>query len=114
MYVLSAIFNQYSLNQTEQFLRMKEDGIRISLQELSSQSFDDDEVIGELQVMVNDLAKARQTIPQVVEPEKLTELNRIARQRMREGRELVVSHESIRNRLEGPTPSPDSSPESWV
>ena len=93
---------------------MKEDGIRISLQELSQRTFNEDEVIGELQTMVNDLSRSHQAIPQVVEPEKLTELNRLARQKLHESTELVVSHESIRNRFGGLTPSPDSSPESWV
>ena len=52
---------------TGQFLREREDGIRISLQELSRKSFNEDEVIAELQSVTADLSKSRQAIPQVVE-----------------------------------------------
>ena len=43
---------------TGQFLREREDGIRISLQELSRQSFNEDEVIAELQSVTADLSKS--------------------------------------------------------
>lgn len=93
---------------------MKEDNIRIALQELSGQTFNEDDVIGELQAMVNDLTKTDQAIPQVVEPQKLSDLNGLARQRIHNTSALVVSHDSIHVR-QGPTPSPESSPgESWV
>ncbi len=53
-------------------LRQKE--IRISLQELSRQSFNEDEVIAELQSVTAELSKSRQAIPQVVELVELSEL----------------------------------------
>ena len=65
----------------ELFLRKKEDDIRISLQELSQQSFNEDEVILELESMVEDISRTRQAIPQVIELQSLSELNRKAKER---------------------------------
>ena len=45
------------------FLRLKEDGIRIALQELYQQRYNEDEVIGELVAMVSDISRTRQAIP---------------------------------------------------
>ena len=65
----------------ELFLRKKEDDIRISIQELCQQVYNEDEVIGELQAMITDITRTRQPIPQVVELQRLSYLNRDALER---------------------------------
>ncbi|XP_064397410.1 USP6 N-terminal-like protein [Halichondria panicea] len=95
---------------TRQFLREREDGIRISLQELSRQSFNEDEVIAELQSVTADLSKSRQAIPQVVELVELSELNRQALERAALNSASSGTHDS----LVVTGASPDSSAESWV
>ena len=106
---------------------MKEDGIRIALQELSQQRYNEDEVIAELAAMVTDISRARQAIPQVIALFKLSELNRQAKERAQSvwmvrpptsdlpGTPQVVGmvahHESLQvNNYY----SQDSSPEDWV
>ena len=90
LYTMCILYNQTTpphthihthTHMTGQFLREREDGIRISLQELSRQSFNEDEVIAELQSVTADLSKSRQAIPQVVELVELSELNRQALER---------------------------------
>ena len=63
------------------FLRKKEDDIRIFIQELSQQPYNEDDVIAELQAMINDVTRTRQPIPQVVELQRLSFLNRDALER---------------------------------
>ena len=67
----------------ESFLRKKEDDIRLFMQELSKQNYNEDEVIADLQSMVNDIARTRQAIPQVVQLQRLSFLNRDAEERGR-------------------------------
>ena len=106
---------------TGNFLRLKEDGIRIALQELSQQHYNDDEVIAELVAMVSDISKTRQAIPQVTALYKLTELNRQAKEKARSWvqpatsnpRPGGVTHDSIQVHSSN-FYSPDSSPEDWV
>lgn len=62
-------------------LRHKEDDIRMIIQELSRQRFNEDEVIGELQSTLAEVSKTRQAIPQVVRLQALSELNSMAKQR---------------------------------
>lgn len=111
------------------FLRLKEDGIRIALQELSQQHYNEDEVIAELVAMVNDVSRTRQAIPQVTALFKLSELNRQARERVqaswmrrpptsgRPGTRQVVGvvthHETLQVHSTN-NYSQDSSPEDWV
>ena len=103
------------------FLRMKEDGIRIAMQELSQQHYNEDEVIGELVAMVTDISRSRQAIPQVTALYKLAELNRQAREKAHnwvrpptfEPRQGRVPHDSIQVHSSN-FYSPDSSPEDWV
>ncbi len=95
---------------TGQFLREREDCIRISLQELSRQSFNEDEVIAELQSVTADLSKSRQAIPQVMELVELSELNRQALERAALNSASSGTHDS----LVVTGASPDSSAESWV
>jgi hypothetical protein len=105
---------------------LKEDGIRIALQELSQQHYNEDEVIAELATMVTDISRARQAIPQVTALYKLSELNRQAKERAQSSWMLrpptsglpgtpqvvgvVMHHES----LQVNNYSQDSSPEDWV
>lgn len=72
------------------FIRKKEDDIRISLQELSQMSFNEDEVIAELQTTITDISRSRQAIPQMVELQSLSELNRHAKER---GRNMVAQQQ---------------------
>ena len=103
------------LSTTEQLLRQREDGIRIYLQQLHQQHFNEDDVIAELQTTLIDLAKSRLAIPQVVELQDLSVLNREARERASVSRQNGVSHESIHVRFSDWTPSPDySAEEGWV
>ena len=108
---------------------MKEDGIRIALQELSQQHYNEDEVIVELVTMVTDISRTRQAIPQVTALYKLTELNRQAKERARSSWMLrpptsdlpgtpqvvgvVTHHESLQVHSIN-NYSQDSSPEDWV
>ena len=103
------------LSATEQLLRQREDGIRIYLQQLHQQHFNEDDVIAELQTTLIDLAKSRLAIPQVVELQDLSILNREARERASVSRQNGVSHESIHVKFSDWTPSPDYSAEDgWV
>jgi len=96
-------------------MRQREDGIRIYLQELSLQHYNEDDVISELQSQLIDLAKSRLAIPQVVELQDLSELSRNARERARVTSQNGVSHESIHVKFSDWSPSPNSSPEEgWV
>ena len=65
----------------ELFLRKKEDDIRISLQELSQHTYNEDEIIAELQTMMADVTRSRKTVPLVVELQELSQLNSEAQQR---------------------------------
>ncbi len=98
-------------HSTGQFLREKEDGIRISLQELSRQSFNEDDVIAELQSVTSDLIKSRQAIPQVVELLELSEVNRLASERASLN---SVSRHTTPDSLVVTGASPTPSGESWV
>ena len=110
------------------FLRLKEDGIRIALQELSQQHYNEDDVIAELVAMVTDISRTRQAVPQVTALYKLSELNRQAKERAQSAQRSwvrpptydpstrqmgVVMHDSLQvhsiNNF-----SQDSSPEDWV
>lgn len=51
------------------------------MQELSQQQYNEDDVIAELQAMINDISRTRQAIPQVVELQRLSFLNRDAVER---------------------------------
>ncbi len=96
---------------TEQLLRHREDEIRIFLQELSQQRFNEDEVITELQSLVTELSKLRlDNPPKVIELQPLSDLNREAIQRARGAQMNGVSHESIHVTFHDMTPSP----ETWV
>lgn len=96
------------------FLRKKEDDIRIYMQELSQQTFNEDEVIAELQVMINDISRTRQAIPQVIQLQRLSFLNRDAVERGRGPLALIsrqgggVYHNHVSSQYNY---SPDSSPE---
>ena len=108
---------------------MREDGIRIALQELSQQHYNEDEVIAELVTMVNDVSRTRQAIPQVTALFKLTELNRRARERVQDSwmrqpptsglsgtpqvMGVVTHHKSLQVHSTN-NYSQDSSPEDWV
>ncbi len=59
----------------ESFLRKREDDIRIAMQELDHNVYNEDEVISELDVMVVDVGKTRKAIPQCVELQELSVLN---------------------------------------
>ena len=66
-----------------QLIRMREDEIRIFLQEMSRNRFDEDVVIAELETMNSDLVKARLAIPpQTVVLQDLQLLNAEARERV--------------------------------
>ena len=104
------------------FLRLKEDGIRIALQELSQQHYNEDEVIAELVTMVTDISRTRQVIPQVTSLYKLSELNRQARERAQRSwvqprssgpQRGGVTHDSLQVHSSN-FYSQDSSPEDWV
>lgn len=71
------------LTFSESFLRKKEDDIRLFMQELSSQHYNEDEVIADLQTMIHDIGRTRQAIPQVVQLQQLSYLNRDALERGR-------------------------------
>ena len=101
---------------------MKEDGIRIAMQELSQHHYNEDEVIAELVAMVTDISRSRQAIPQVTALFKLAELNRQAREKAQNWTRPPtfdpryhsrVPHESIQVHSSN-FYSPDSSPEDWV
>lgn len=65
--------------------------------------------------MLIDLAKSRLIIPQAVELQDLSILNREARERASVSRQNGVSHESIHVKFSDWTPSPDYSAEDgWV
>ena len=51
------------------------------MQELSQQQYNEDDVIAELQAMINDISRTRQAIPQVVQLQRLSFLNRDAVER---------------------------------
>lgn len=82
------------------FLRKKEDDIRISIQELSQQEYNEDDVIAELQTMIGDVSRTRQPIPQVVELQQLAVLNRDAQDRG--GALNMVTQERTRPHLPSP------------
>lgn len=73
----------------ESFLRKKEDDIRIFMQELAQQHYNEDDVIAELQSTINDIARSRLAIPQVVELQRLSFLNRDAEER---GKGVLAFH----------------------
>ena len=119
MYFFSQQYLNSSFLSPGQFLREKEDGIRISLQELSKQHFNEDEVIAELQSVISDFSKSRQAIPQAVELIDLRELNRQAVERVRSSHSSQQTqnsphrHDAIMTGGAVNT-SPDPSVESWV
>lgn len=65
-----------------QLLKMREDDIRMFLQELSKNQFDEDSIISELESVNSELRKTRLAIPPpVVEPQDLKLLNAQAHER---------------------------------
>ena len=67
-----------------QLVRMREDEIRIFLQELNRRHFDDDVIITELESVHSELAKSRlATPPLIVELQDISQLNCEALERVR-------------------------------
>ena len=94
----------------EVFLRKKEDDIRIYMQELSQQQYNEDDVIAELQTMISDISRTRQSIPQVVQLQRLSFLNRDALDRGRGP--LALRRGMYHGNVTSPyNYSPNSSPE---
>ena len=56
-------------------MRKREDDIRLYFPELSQETYIEDDVITELEVMVTDVSKTRKAIPQCVELHELSSLN---------------------------------------
>lgn len=78
MHVTHCPFIQF----TGQLIKLREDDIRMFLQELSKNHFDEDEIINELESVNLDLRKAGLAIPpQVVELQDLRLLNAEAHER---------------------------------
>lgn len=79
------------------------------MQELSQQQYNEDDVIVELQSMVTDISRTRQAIPQVVQLQRLSFLNRDALDRGRGPLALRgVYHSNVTAQYNY---SPNSSPE---
>ena len=96
---------------TEPLIRQREDGIRIFLQELSSQHFNEDDVILDLNTTLNELTKTHlANPPQVIDLQDLSELNRKALEKAQASRQNGVSHESIHVKFSDWTPSHSASP----
>lgn len=76
---LSLSYSFYS-SLTELLLKMREEGIRLFLQQLSKAQFDEDAVITELESISSELHKVRLAIPQdtALHLQKIEELNRQA------------------------------------
>jgi hypothetical protein len=65
-------------------LRLKEDSIRLHLQGLFHQTYNEDDVILEVQAMLGEMSKARLRIPQPVRLQNITELTRMAKERVQD------------------------------